>query len=205
MLDAPARFVQNAFMLVFRVTAAVLVTALLVACGGGTQESKNASGGVCKDVPAAACVRGRTVVLVRHAEKAAEGGKDPSLSDRGRARAKTLAAMLASAGVTKILSTPYKRTQETVTPLSEKTSVPVEAMPPEKMRDAIKAAPDGAVIVIATHSNLVPGLVKDLAGAKLRGVEGDALAEDEFSRVVILSQPCGAAKASVVELSSTVE
>ena len=53
-----------------------------------------------------------TFILVRHAEKAAEGGKDPSLSDRGKARAKTIAAMLATAGVTKIFSTPYKRTQD---------------------------------------------------------------------------------------------
>lgn len=150
-------------------------------------------------------MRGRSVVLVRHAEKSAEGGKDPSLSDRGKARAKVLASMLGSAGVTKILATPYKRTQETVTPLSEKVAVPVEAMPPEKMKDAIKSAPDGAVIVIATHSNLIPALVKELADAKLRGVDGDMLAEEDFSRVVVLSQPCGATKASVVELSSNVD
>ena len=192
-------------MLVFRVTVALFVGALLVACGGGTQESKNASGGMCKDGPAPTCVRGRTVVLVRHAEKAAEGGKDPSLSDRGKARAKVLAGMLGSAGVTKILSTPYKRTQETVTPLSEKVAVPVEAMPPEKMKDVIKSAPDGAVIVIATHSNLIPALVKDIADAKLRGVDGDVLAEDDFSRVVVLQQPCGSTKAGVTELSSNVE
>lgn len=145
------------------------------------------------------------MVLVRHAEKSAEGGKDPSLSDRGKARAKTLAAMLASAGVTKILATPYKRTQETVAPLSESTKVPVEAMAPEKMREVIQSAPDGAVIVVATHSNLVPPLVKELADTKLRGVEGDVLAEDDFGRVIVLAQPCGAAHASATELRSTLE
>lgn len=205
MLDASARFVQNASMIALRRSAFLLATAFLLACGPATPTSNNASGGMCKDGPAPTCVRGRTVVLVRHAEKAAEGGKDPSLSDRGKARAKVLAGMLGSAGVTKILSTPFKRTQETVTPLSEKVAVPVEAMPPEKMKDVIKAAPDGAVIVIATHSNLIPPLVRDLADAKLRGVDGDILAEDDFQRVVVLSQPCGAAKSSVVELSSNVE
>ena len=160
---------------------------------------------MCKDVPTASCVRGRTIVIVRHAEKSAEGGKDPSLSDRGKARAKTIAAMLASAGVTKILSTPFKRTQETVTPLSEKVSVPIESMPPEKMRDAIKAAPDGAVVVIATHSNLIPPLVKELAQAKLRGVDGDVLAEDDFARFVVISAPCGATTPSMTELSSNAE
>lgn len=193
-------------MLVLRLSAAIAAaSALFMGCGGGTPASNNAGAGMCKDGPAPACVRGRTVVLVRHAEKAAEGGKDPSLSDRGKARAKTLASMLATSGVTKILATPYKRTQETVTPLSEKVSVPVESMPPEKMKDAIKAAPDGAVIVIATHSNLIPPLVKELADVKLRGVDGDVLPEDDFGRVIVVAQPCGATKASATELSSTVE
>lgn len=193
-------------MLVLRVAAAVLIGALLAACGGAPAPNQASdSAGMCKDGPAPACVRGRTVVLVRHGEKAAEGGKDPSLSERGRARAKTLASMFASAGVTKIVSTPYKRTQETVTPLSEKVSVPIESMPPEKMKAAIDAAPDGAFIVVATHSNLIPPLVKELAGAKLRGVDGDMLAEDDFGRVVLIVQPCGAPKPSVTELSSTLE
>lgn len=201
-------------MLVLRVAALSLFSLLfsllfLGGCGGASAQPKPEVAGMCKDVPAPACVRGRTVVIVRHAEKSAEGGKDggkdPSLSERGQVRARTLAGLLAPAGVTKILATPYKRTQETVTPLAQKLGLQVESMPPEKMRDAIKAAPDGAVVVLATHSNLIPALVQDLADAKLKGVTGDALAEDDFSRVILITQPCGATHPTVTELGSTVE
>ena len=50
-------------MLALRVVVASL---FLVACGGGSPAPNAASGGMCKDVPAASCVRGRTVVLVTH-------------------------------------------------------------------------------------------------------------------------------------------
>src|SRR5262245_56399204 len=54
-----------------------------------------------------------SVILVRHAEKATVGGNDPSLSDIGQARAKALAATLADANVTAIITTTLKRTIET--------------------------------------------------------------------------------------------
>lgn len=192
-------------MLVLRVALLAFLSMLSCACAGSSTQPKPEVAGMCKDVPAPACVRGRTVVIVRHAEKSAEGGKDPSLSDRGQTRAKVLAAMLAPARPTKILATPYKRTQETVTPLAQKVGLQVESLAPEKVRDAIKAAPDGAVVVLATHSNLIPPLVKDLADATLAGVTGDVLAEDDFARVIVITQPCGATHPTVTELSSTVE
>ncbi|MBX3228913.1 MAG: histidine phosphatase family protein [Labilithrix sp.] len=188
-----------------RVVAPALVFAL-AACGG-SEAKPPAQGGICKDTPAAApaCVRGRTIVLVRHAEKGAEGGKDPSLSDRGKARAKTIAGLLASSGVTRLVATPYKRTQETLAPLASMLSLQVEAAAPDKTKALLESAPDGAVTVVATHSNVIPPLVKELAGgAKLRGVDGDLLPEEDYGRVVVIAQPCGA-KPFVVELSSNVE
>jgi len=192
--------------MVRRLVGPALVVLTLVACGT-SEPVKTPADATCKDTPAAspACVRGRTIVLVRHAEKGTEGGKDPSLSDRGKARAKVIAGMLAGAGVTRLVSTPYKRTQETLAPLAEKLSLKVDSEAPEKTKDLLKAAPDGAVTVVATHSNIVPPLVKEFAnGAKLRGVDGDLLAEEDFGRIVIITQPC-AGKPSVVELSSNTD
>ena len=40
------------------------------------------------------------VVIVRHAEKAANGGNDPDLSSAGRARAEALARILKDSGIT---------------------------------------------------------------------------------------------------------
>src|SRR5947207_8981868 len=44
------------------------------------------------------------VVIVRHAEKAANGGSDPDLSSAGRARADELARILKDSGITAIFT-----------------------------------------------------------------------------------------------------
>src|SRR5947209_6360731 len=59
-----------------------------------------------------------TVILVRHAEKAAEPKEDPVLSDAGMTRAKALALALRDAGVQAILTTSKQRTRSTVQPLA---------------------------------------------------------------------------------------
>ncbi|HVM69123.1 MAG TPA: histidine phosphatase family protein [Gaiellaceae bacterium] len=142
--------------------------------------------------------------MVRHAEKAS-AEKDTPLSERGHARAKVLASMLEGAGVTRLVATQYRRTQETLAPLAARLSLPVDVSPADKTRDLVaelRAAPDGAFVVVATHSNVVPFVVEELAGAKLRGVEGDALAEDDYARVVVIAEPCGARAPYVLELRS---
>jgi len=50
------------------------------------------------------------VVIVRHAEKAANGGNDPDLSSAGRARADELARILKDSGITTVFATEFKRT-----------------------------------------------------------------------------------------------
>src|SRR5437762_13638122 len=56
------------------------------------------------------------VVIVRHAEKAANGGNDPDLSPAGRARAEALARILKDSSIAAIFTTEFKRTQETAAP-----------------------------------------------------------------------------------------
>jgi hypothetical protein len=53
------------------------------------------------------------VLLVRHAEKAAEPADDPPLTAAGAERAQALATALQDAGVTAIITTPLRRTRET--------------------------------------------------------------------------------------------
>ncbi len=57
------------------------------------------------------------VVIVRHAEKAANGGNDPDLSSAGHARAEALARILKDSGITAIFTSEFKRTQETANAL----------------------------------------------------------------------------------------
>src|SRR5437899_2869495 len=61
-----------------------------------------------------------TVVLVRHAEKAAAPPDDPLLSDSGKRRAQALDAVLASAPVTALYASEAVRTQLTLKPLADR-------------------------------------------------------------------------------------
>jgi hypothetical protein len=54
-----------------------------------------------------------TVILVRHAERAQTPAGDPVLTDAGLARAADLAATLANASVTSVITTHLQRTQLT--------------------------------------------------------------------------------------------
>lgn len=109
-----------------------------------------------------------TVILLRHAEKAADGSQDPELSSEGKARAERLASVLGRTDIHKIYSTNYKRTRNTVTPLSIKKNVSVETYNPSDM-NAIKQMIEsnaGKTIVIVGHSNTIPALANFLIGEK---------------------------------------
>jgi broad specificity phosphatase PhoE len=103
------------------------------------------------------------VVIVRHAEKAADGGSDPDLSSAGRARADALARILKDSGITGIFTTEFKRTQETAAPTA--TSV--------RVTPTVVAAKDTAALVaklhqlngnalVVGHGDTIPNLVKAL-------------------------------------------
>ena len=65
-----------------------------------------------------------TVILVRHAEKKLEpNNQDPDLSPEGVERAQEIARVFGNAGINSIYATQYKRTQQTVKLLSDRTGV----------------------------------------------------------------------------------
>ena len=103
------------------------------------------------------------VVIVRHAEKAANGGSDPDLSSAGRARAEALARILKDSGITAIFTTEFKRTQETAAPTAASTHV----------TPTVVAAKDTAALVrklhqlngnalVVGHGDTIPNIVKAL-------------------------------------------
>ncbi|QHL89138.1 histidine phosphatase family protein [Nibribacter ruber] len=107
-----------------------------------------------------------TVYIVRHGEKAPSSGAmtdDPSLSETGKARAQALKAQLGTAPVKALYATKYKRTQETLQPLSEALKLPVqiyEASDFAGLAAKVKEAHAGQTVVIAGHSNTVLSLVE---------------------------------------------
>ena len=103
------------------------------------------------------------VVLVRHAEKAANAGKDPDLSSAGRARADALARILKDSDIMAIFTSEFKRTQETAAP----TATSVHLTP------TVVAAKDTAALVaklhqlngnalVVGHGDTIPSIIKAL-------------------------------------------
>lgn len=115
--------------------------------------------------------------------------------------------MLNHVPATRLIATQYKRTQQTIEPLATRQGKKVEVVSADRTKDLIselKASPDGSVIVVASHSNVVPLIVRELApAATLRGVEKDTLPDDEFGRVYWIHEPCSG-EAQAAELSSDV-
>lgn len=104
------------------------------------------------------------IYLVRHAEKRADQGKDPSLTAAGKASAMNLAAVLRDVDLTAIYSTPYKRTIETATPtaFSQQLNLTVEFEPAEKFAKTLLNDHKGQATLVVGHSNTTPELIRAL-------------------------------------------
>jgi phosphohistidine phosphatase SixA len=134
-------------------------------------------------------------VIVRHAEKASETERDPSLSDVGRARAAALDSALASSRVVAILVTQYRRSAESaalvaarhhLTPTVISTDGGVAAHAAAMARTAQQF--DGVVLVIG-HSNTVMPIVAALGGPTLPD-----LCDKSYSQLLtVIPAPSGAA------------
>src|SRR5438552_16835958 len=102
-------------------------------------------------------------VIVRHAEKAANGGNDPDLSSAGRARAEALARILKDSGITAIISTEFKRAQDTAAPTATSSHV-TPTMVAAKDTAALVARLhqlNGNALVVG-HDDTIPTIVKAL-------------------------------------------
>ena len=107
-----------------------------------------------------------TVILVRHAEKATDGTKDPDLTEAGKVRAIALVKLLNEVKIDAIYSTTFKRTQNTVAQLAMDKGITIEsynAMKGEAIDEIIKKFPGGTV-VICGHSNTTPWTANYLLG-----------------------------------------
>ena len=115
-------------------------------------------------LPAAA--QAAPVYVIRHLERA-PGDADPSLSERGAARAEQLAEVLAGANIKAVFATATRRAQETGAPLARRLGLTVTTYNPRDV-DALAAAvaAAGGPVLIVGHSNTVASLVARFGGAK---------------------------------------
>ena len=103
------------------------------------------------------------VFIVRHAEKASTGGKDPDLSVEGQKRAAALAQILKDSQITSVFVTEFKRTQETAAPTARAAHVSPTMIPANDIGALVEKlrALNGNALVVG-HGNTIPDLLKAL-------------------------------------------
>jgi len=163
-------------------TAALLSAALLAATGAAAQTHQHA--------------RETTVILVRHAEKAAPAAgammsADPPLSPAGEQRARDLAERLRSRHVDAILTTQFQRTKMTARPLAEALHLTPEETPAggdaaahaAAVADLIRTRYAGKTVLVVGHSNTVPKIIAALGGPAFTDI-CDAAYSNIFTLVI---------------------
>lgn len=151
----------------FRVRLGALLVVLAAATGLGFQTGGDEGAHSSASQALSKLRYPKTVVVVRHAEKATDDPRDPTLSEAGVERATDLATLLGASEVTHLFASEYKRTRLTLAPLAALAGADihvVSARQPEGLVSALHALPRGSVAVVAGHSNTVPDIVARLGG-----------------------------------------
>ncbi|MEP7008728.1 MAG: phosphoglycerate mutase family protein [Acidobacteriota bacterium] len=142
---------------------------------------------------AAASAQITTLVIVRHAEKATDDPRDPTLSPAGQERAQDLAKALDGAAVSAVYVTEFKRTRLTAEPTAQHFALTIETRPRGDQQPDVYATDQvgkilkknaGKVVLIVGHSDTVPAMVKVLTGKTVPPIE-----ETEFDRLYVVEVP----------------
>jgi phosphohistidine phosphatase SixA len=160
-------------MMARRVMLAVL--AVLIGTVGISTQSK------------APAVHPQLVLLVRHAEKADAPKDDVALTDAGLRRAAALEATVAGASVDTIITSQYRRTRDTAAGVAKATHLtPIVVTVGNDKSTYVRAVADevraaGRVVLVVSHSDTLPGIVRALGGPKV-----DEICDSEYSRLYVL-------------------
>jgi len=115
----------------------------------------------------------RQLFLVRHAEREWEG-EDPPLVAAGEARAQALAETLRDAGISRIITTQWRRTRDTAAPLAKLLGLSNQVIPVfegkarenvEAVAAAVRRYKDETVLIVGHIT--VTGVIAALGGPSL--------------------------------------
>lgn len=124
-------------------------------------------------------------VLVRHAEKANDDPRDPSLSADGQARAQRLADSLAGQDVFAVYATDYKRTRNTAAPTAAAHAMAVTVydakQPAAEFAAQLRARHPAGTVLVVGHSNTVPEIAAALCACTVA-----PMGESEFDRRIAI-------------------
>ena len=122
------------------------------------------------------------VVIVRHAEKAANDPKDPDLSPAGHKRAEALARMLKDSQISAVFVTEFKRTAETATPTAKEAGVVPTIIPANDtaaLVGKLRGLSSNALVV--GHGNTIPNLVKAI------GIQAPVnIPDEDYSEIFVV-------------------
>ncbi|MEO5823553.1 MAG: histidine phosphatase family protein [Vicinamibacteraceae bacterium] len=138
----------------------------------------------------------QAVIVVRHAEKA-DQTPDTALSAKGRARAKALADLLRSAGVTHIITSEFQRTRDTAAPLAAALGLTIEQVPARDLpalSARIRALDPASIVVVVGHSNTIPPMLTVLGWPNQLDLH-----EGDYDNIFVLA-PHPGQRASMVRL-----
>jgi broad specificity phosphatase PhoE len=123
-----------------------------------------------------------TFVIVRHAEKSSDDAHDPSLSETGKARAQSLARLLADTPLSAAYATGFRRTQQTAQPAADAHGVKITIydaeIPATTLATQLRATHARGTVLVVGHSNTVPEIVAALSGQPV-----DAMSDDQYDLV----------------------
>ncbi|MFO1077240.1 MAG: nuclear transport factor 2 family protein [Planctomycetota bacterium] len=133
-----------------------------------------------------------TIVIVRHAEKVADGSRDPGLTAAGTARAERLAQLLGDVPVQAVFATEFRRTQATVAPLARARGLEpriVNARDTAALAHTLRREFATGTAVVAAHSDTIPALLQSL------GITDHvAIADDAYDDLFIVTLDLGDAR-----------
>lgn len=131
-----------------------------------------------------------TFILVRHAEKADDGSRDPPLSPAGRMRAQALALRLSTSPLTAAYATPFRRTQQTAQPVAASHGIAVTtydpAIAPADFAATLRARHHRGTVLVVGHSNTIPALVAALCTCRTA-----AMGENDYDALYTIRVDAG--------------
>jgi broad specificity phosphatase PhoE len=131
-----------------------------------------------------------TFIVVRHAEKADDGSRDPPLSAAGAARAQALARRLSASPLTAVYATPFRRAQQTAQAVATPHRIAVTTYDPaiaaSDFAATLRAHHHRGAVLVVGHSNTVPGLVAALCTCRIA-----ALGEDNYDALYTIRVDAG--------------
>ena len=121
-----------------------------------------------------------TLYLVRHAEKQADGSRDPALSESGELRSRQLADWFQDKKLEDVWSSDYKRTRDTAAPLLAVTDLEITLYDPNEL-----SALAGTLLqrqhnaLVVGHSNTTPELAGLLCQCEISQMD-----DSEYDRLI---------------------